>query len=91
MFRIPEVYETKMTFKEAVEAMTRHGRGDMLEGMNAMNRVWEEYLAAERAFANGEVDEVFFGDDDDFFAHYGYECTAYNVVFENMGKLFERA
>ena len=91
MFRIPDFYQEEMTFQDAVKIMTTHGRGDLLEGMNAMDRVWEEYLAAERAFVNGEVDYKVFGDDDDFFDHYGCECNAYNVVFENMSKLFAPA
>lgn len=91
MFRILEAYEHDLTFAEAADAMTRHGRGDMLEGLKAMDRVWEEYLAEDRAYAEGKIDEKMFGDDEDFYAHYGYECTAYNVVYENMAKLFERA
>ena len=31
---------------------------------------------------------MIYGDDDDFFEHWCYECTAYNIVFEGMGKLF---
>lgn len=90
MFRIPDFYDVTpmMEFRDAAEVITTHGRGDMLEGMQAMDRAWEEYLATERAFLNGEIDEKVFGDDDDFFDHYGVECSAYNVVFENMGKLF---
>ena len=91
MFRIPDFYDVTpmMEFRDAAEVITTHGRGDMLEGMQALDRAWEEYLATERAFLNGEIDEKVFGDDDDFFSHYGVECSAYNVVFENMSKLFQ--
>jgi hypothetical protein len=91
MFRIPSFYKVEMTFEEASKTITSFGRGDMLEGMEAMNRVWDEYLASQNAFYKGETDEMVFGDDDDFFDHYGYECSAYNVVFEGMSKLFEEA
>lgn len=89
MFRIPDYYEVPFDFNEAIEVVTKYGRGDLLEGMNALNRVWEEYLAVERAFTNGEIDEKVFGDDDDLFDHYAYEFSAYNVVYENMSKLFK--
>ena len=56
-----------------------------------MNAVWEDYLADQNAFYNGEQDEMMYGDDDDFFEHWGYECSAYNVVFEGMSKLFAPA
>ena len=90
-YRIPEFYEAEMTFKEAAERITNYGRGDLLEGMNALDRRYEEYLAEDRAYAEGKIDEKTYGDDDDFYLHWGYEYTAYNVVFENMAKLFERA
>ena len=88
MFRIPEYYEMEMDFQDAWDIMKRHGRGDCLEGMKAMNRVWEEFLANERAFYRGEVDEMVFADVDDFFDHFMYEANAYNVVFEGMSELF---
>ena len=88
MFRIPSFYQDEVEFSQAWETMTSFGRGDCLEGMKAMDRVWEEYIASQNALFNGEVDEVTFGDDDDFFEHYGYECNAYNVVYEGMSKLF---
>jgi len=80
MFRIPDFYDVTpmMEFKYAAEKMTSFGRGDLLEGMNAMDRVWEEHCASGN-------------DDDDFFENYGYECSAYNIVFEGMSKLFEGA
>ena len=75
MFRIPSFYKETVDFKTAWNTITNFGRGDAFEGMNAMNRVWEEHCAS--------------GDEDDtFYATYEYEVNAYNVVFENMGKLF---
>lgn len=79
MFRIPNFFEMTMTFDEAWNTMTRFGRGDCLEGMEAMNRVWEEYIASDDQ------------DDDEFFSNWCYEVNAYNVVFEGMGKLFKEA
>jgi hypothetical protein len=47
MFRIPHFYQNDdMSFQEAWDTMTRHGRGDCLEGMRAMDRMWSEYCAS---------------------------------------------
>jgi len=78
MFRIPSFYKETVDFKTAWNTITNFGRGDALEGMNAMNRVWEEHCASGN-------------EDDEFFDNYEYEANAYNVVFENMGKLFGEA
>ena len=78
MFRIPSFYQNTVDFTTAWNTITNFGRGDALEGMNAMQRVWEEHCAS--------------GDEDDtFWDNYEYEANAYNVVFENMGKLFGEA
>ena len=82
MFRIPHFYEETFTFDDAVAIMTGHGRGDLLEGMQAMDRAWEEYLASQGK------ENARFEEDDDFYEHYCYEVNAYNVVFENMRPLF---
>jgi hypothetical protein len=47
----------------------------MLEGMEAMNRAWEEHCFNE-------------DDDDDFFEHFEYEVNAFNKVFSKMKPLF---
>ena len=78
MFRIPSFYESTPSFEDAWNTITNFGRGDALEGMNAMNRVWEEHCASGN-------------DDDNFWDNYEYEANAYNVVFENMNKLFGEA
>jgi hypothetical protein len=75
MFRIPSFYKDTVDFKTAWNTITNFGRGDALEGMNAMDRVWEEHCAS------GE-------EDDTFFENYEYEVNAYNAVFSNMNKLF---
>ena len=75
MFRIPSFYKETVDFKTAWNTITNFGRGDALEGMNAMDRVWEEHCAS------GE-------EDDTFFENYEYEVNAYNAVFSNMNKLF---
>ena len=78
MFRIPSFYEATPSFEDAWKTIESFGRGDALEGMNAMNRVWEEHCASGN-------------DDDNFRDNYEYEANAYNVVFSNMSKLFGEA
>ena len=75
MFNIPNFYEDEVSFQEGWNAMKAHGRGDTLEGMNAMQRCWEEHCAS--------------GDEaDEFFENYEYEVNAYNAVFSNMQPMF---
>ena len=75
MFRIPSFYKETVDFKTAWNTITNFGRGDALEGMNAMQRVWEEHCASGN-------------DDDDFYEWYEAEVNAYNKVFESMSPLF---
>ena len=75
MFRIPSFYQFETTFEDAKTTITNYGRGDFLEGMEAMNRVWEEHCASG-------------SDDDDFYEWYEAEVNAYNKVFESMSTLF---
>lgn len=83
MFRIPSFYVDAPEFKEAVATITRRGNGDLLAGMESMNRLWDEYCTGELADT--------YEDDSDFFSIWQYETNAYNVVFENMAKLFAPA
>ena len=78
MFRIPSFYQETVDFTSAWNTITNFGRGDALEGMNAMNRVWDEHTSGSDRFE----------DDEDFYEWYEAEVNAYNVVFQNMGKLF---
>ena len=78
MFRIPSFYQNTVDFTSAWNTITNFGRGDALEGMNAMQRVWDEHASGSDRFE----------DDEDFYEWYEAEVNAYNVVFENMGKLF---
>jgi hypothetical protein len=75
MFRIPSFYEMNVTFDDACRTIKNFGNGDMLEGMEAMNRAWEEHCFNE-------------DDDDDFFEHFEYEVNAFNKVFSKMKPLF---
>ena len=75
MFRIPSFYQENVTFDNAWKTITNFGRGDALEGMEAMNSIWEEHCASDN-------------DDDTIFDNYVYEDNAYNVVFKNMKPLF---
>ena len=82
MFRIPSFYEEKFCFDDAVSIITGLGRGDLLEGMKALDRVWEEHIAScGKEYARFECD-------DDFYGNYCYEVNAYNVVYKNMRELF---
>jgi hypothetical protein len=83
MFRIPNFYQEQVSFKGAWKTMTNFGRGDCLEGMNAINRVWEEHCA--NPCVHSDLD------DDEFWDNYAYEANAYNVVYEGMGQLFGEA
>ena len=76
MFRIPSFHIEDVTFNEARNTMTSHGRGDLLEGMMSMDRKWIEHCHTPDA------------DDDDFFDNWVYEVNAYNKVFETMQPLF---
>lgn len=78
MFRIPEFCEVEMSFDEAWNMMSRRGGGDCLEGMKSMDRMWSEYVKLPYEQQ----------DDDEFFYHWGYEFSAYNIVYEGMSKLF---
>lgn len=89
MFRInSEVHVQELTFSEAVDILTRSGNKDLLKAMEDMDAIWKMHVDEHNDFARGNIDETTYGDDDDFFSHWTYECSAYNVVFENMGKLF---
>ena len=79
LFRIPSFYEVDLEWDVAVNIMTGYGRGDLLEGMKALNRVWDEHCA------NPE------GDDEELFERWYYEFNAYNVVYEGMAELFAPA
>ena len=79
MFRIPSFYVMDMSYENAVSLMTSHGRGDLLEGMKAMDRMWTEYCASPDQY------------DDELFNNYSYEFSAYNVVYEGMSALFAPA
>lgn len=63
------------TYKEAAEMLTRRGNGDLLAGMEQLLKI------AELNEEEGEQAEA-------FQSGWRYEIRAYNVVFENMKKLF---
>lgn len=78
MFRIPAFYQFETSIKDAVQVMTAYGRGDMLEGMQAMDRVWEEHCSGSDRFES----------DSDFYEYYEAEVNAYNTIFSTMQPLF---
>ena len=83
MFRIPSFYEVEMSFEDASKTISNRAGGDLLKGMEMMNKLWEDYC-------NTEMSEMY-EDDDDFYKNWCYECSAYNIVFEGMSKLFAPA
>ena len=78
MFRIPSFYKFETTMQDAVQVMTTYGRGDLLEGMQAMDRVWKEHASGSPRFEY----------DDEFYEYYEAEVNAYNKVFSEMQPLF---
>ena len=78
MIRAPKDLLIEMTVDEAAETMTRHGRGDMLVGMEAMDHAWIEHVASfGKETARFETDE-------DFYEAYVYEVSAYTVIHEGL-------
>ena len=78
MFRIPNFYQFETTLQDAVTVMTSYGRGDLLEGMEAMDRAWEEHCSGSPRFDS----------DSDFYENYEAEVNAYNKIFLEMQPLF---
>ena len=68
--------------QDAVQVMTAYGRGDLLEGMQAMDRVWEEHCVSYNS------DHARFDSDSDFYDYYEAEVNAYNKIFSEMQPLF---
>jgi len=79
MFRIPNYFQIDMTWDEAVRTIKGRGKGNLLDGMEAMNEAWNDHV-------NEMLD-----DDSDFYEHWMYEVNAFNIVFEGMGQLFGEA
>ena len=82
MFRIPTFYQFETSIKDATQVMTVYGRGDLLEGMEALDRAWNEHCASY------DSDNARFESDSDFYEFYEAEVNAYNVIFAEMNKLF---
>ena len=76
MFRIPSFNQMNMTWDEAVATIQGRGNGNLLAGMEEMNRIWNDHC------------EEGLDTDDDFFDNWVYEANAYNVVFNGMSQLF---
>lgn len=76
MFLIPDFHLDPLPFDESAEIIRRRGNGDLLEGMEEMDRIWQDYINSDDQ------------DDFEFFDNWCYETNAYNVVFEGMSKLF---
>lgn len=85
MINVLDYYTVDFDLNEAIRVIEGRGKGDLLAGMESMQKIWSDYC--QESF----LDERTYGDDDDFFDHWGYECSAYNVVYNNMSKLFVKA
>jgi hypothetical protein len=80
MFNIPEEYTFDMSFENAAEIIANRSNGDLLKGMQSMNKLWDDYCMTDYSQS--------FDGDDDFYETFENEVNAYNVVFSNMRKLF---
>ena len=78
---IRSVPSTGMDLAAATAMVTRHGDGDLLVGLDRIASIWDDYCR------NGDDRYEW---DDEFIDDYNYEFDAYNIVFENMSKLFAR-
>jgi hypothetical protein len=76
MFLIPDYYCEDLTFEYSCEIMKRRAGGDLLKGLQDMDRIWADYIASDDQ------------DDDEFFENWVWEVNAYNKVVENMRPLF---
>jgi len=88
MFIIPSFYKVEMSFEEACKIIESGNSLTLLDGMKRVDDMWEMFIKEERDFDAGLVDEKTYGDEDDFFDHWCYEVSAYNIIKENMSKLF---
>jgi hypothetical protein len=74
-FDIPNFYKVEMTFGQAVSIMEMFGDSDdVLNGMKKLNDAFTKYCETPQ--------------DEEFADIYCYEVNAYNMVFDNMSKLF---
>lgn len=71
MFKITKEYEMPIAYELACRVVKSRGRGDLLEGMYAIDSSWADFMLAGK-------------DDDDFFDEWAYEANAYNVVYEKL-------
>jgi len=78
---IRNVPSTGMDLNAATAVVTRYGRGDLLVGLDRIASIWDDYCR------NGDDRYEW---DDEFIDDYNYEFDAYNIVLENMSKLFAR-
>ena len=78
MFRIPTNYKMEMSFEDATKTLKNFSSGTLLESMELMNNIWDDY-------ANGKL---LFEDDPRIFDAYEYETNVHNKVFETMKTLF---
>jgi hypothetical protein len=88
MFTIPSFYQEEMSFERACEVVQNCNTLSLLDGLKRIDDVWAMFIKQERDFANGLIDQKLYSDDVDFFDHWCYEVSAYNIVKENISKLF---
>ena len=73
MFRIPNYFEMNMTWDEAVRTIKGRGKGNLLEGMEEMNKIWDEHCIPQVIDLDGNTDS-------DFYEHWIYEVKIQHRV-----------
>jgi hypothetical protein len=79
-FDLAPYWTIEMDFDKAAEIIKHRGNGNLLKGMQSMQQLWNDYCMTDLS--------DMYEDDDEFYDEYEYEMNAYNVVHENMSKLF---
>ena len=79
-FNLPEFNQVDVDFDTAAEVIKARAGGDLLKGMQEMQQLWEDYCRTD-------MSDDYEGDDD-FYDCWEYEMNCYNVVHDNMSKLF---
>ena len=58
MFRIPNYFQMNMTWDEAVTIIKGRGKGNLLEGMEEMNDIWDR-CAAQVDDLDGNIGDIY--------------------------------
>lgn len=75
----PDIGISKRTAVEVVRCSDPMGKGDLLRGMERIGQIWSDYCQ------NGSDEYEW---DDQFVEAWEYEFEAFNVIFNDMARLF---